>query len=233
MVRPAHFGWNPETAESNRFQHAGAGTGRVHGGSARVRHARSATRRCWRRGRRRRRLARAREARRLLPEQPGNGCSSSRSGASRWRRCRAAAIGLSRRSTCSMQPAFAPRCRQPRATGCVISRCTRRLPPRAITCSPSRTSRPVASTPASRSSRVPAAAGAGGTGLRPLPRALPLAQLELCGLTPRRWLRCRSPRASRPCARSAPRRQRARAQMAERHRPGRPQARRDPDRPAQ
>lgn len=27
MVRPAHFGWNPETAESNRFQHAGAGTG--------------------------------------------------------------------------------------------------------------------------------------------------------------------------------------------------------------
>jgi hypothetical protein len=27
MVRPAHFGSNPETAESNRFQHAGAGTG--------------------------------------------------------------------------------------------------------------------------------------------------------------------------------------------------------------
>ena len=27
MVRPAHFGWNPETAESNRFQHAGAGSG--------------------------------------------------------------------------------------------------------------------------------------------------------------------------------------------------------------
>jgi hypothetical protein len=27
MVRPAHFGWNPETADSNRFQHAGAGTG--------------------------------------------------------------------------------------------------------------------------------------------------------------------------------------------------------------
>ena len=27
MVRPAHFGWNPETADSNRFQHAAAGTG--------------------------------------------------------------------------------------------------------------------------------------------------------------------------------------------------------------
>jgi hypothetical protein len=27
MVRPAHFGWNPETAESNRFQRAGTGTG--------------------------------------------------------------------------------------------------------------------------------------------------------------------------------------------------------------
>jgi hypothetical protein len=27
MVRPAHFGWNPETAESNRFQRAGAWTG--------------------------------------------------------------------------------------------------------------------------------------------------------------------------------------------------------------
>lgn len=27
MVRPAHFGWNPETAESNRFQHAATGTG--------------------------------------------------------------------------------------------------------------------------------------------------------------------------------------------------------------
>ena len=27
MVRPARFGWNPETAESNRFQRAGAGTG--------------------------------------------------------------------------------------------------------------------------------------------------------------------------------------------------------------
>jgi len=27
MVRPAHFGWNPETAESNRFQHASTGTG--------------------------------------------------------------------------------------------------------------------------------------------------------------------------------------------------------------
>ncbi|MBM4220231.1 MAG: amidinotransferase [Gammaproteobacteria bacterium] len=27
MVRPARFGWNPETAESNRFQRAGTGTG--------------------------------------------------------------------------------------------------------------------------------------------------------------------------------------------------------------
>jgi hypothetical protein len=27
MVRPAHFGWNPETAESNRFQRSGAGAG--------------------------------------------------------------------------------------------------------------------------------------------------------------------------------------------------------------
>ena len=27
MVRPANFGWNPETAESNRFQRAGAGPG--------------------------------------------------------------------------------------------------------------------------------------------------------------------------------------------------------------